>query len=1151
MGISAKDSSAFSHVSHYFPLGAGLFGQGIFDSPNELQVYIPNGNAIELVKNGGTSFLINGPQYYAILKGEQIRTGQTDTCLFVYGLKVNYDTVNLAGIKSYHSNVHKIRNSAIQVGDSVNSILHRRLYFQNTPRCFNIELMRRDTVHPLRCESYAKSAVALLPPSAKRLSIDDHYCYGYDFKVIEFNLENTKPGCMSSFVQFNPDFKNDSNDWNLLNDINYGDMRRNVFLNPNPPYRGYDIEGPNSGKFYWVYNDTLFPKTSIQEVNVALIVGNGLAPSMCLDTVYYSNFASFPRLTADIVFADNQSKKHNVCSDTTVFVSIPNGTFQSNSLANYSSWYNIYLQTGDTLEKYDETYHWVLDHPNYPGKKVNYTILERYKFQNQMTTLVQTDTIVTAIVHQYKAIALPGIGLNILKNQISQLGFDNSDLPDSVILDLIWNNVGTIGLPASGSKGCIDTTGFGDQIKYYYRIHSSSILNYKDSSYLPADSFLLNGKRLKAYPFKVKKNGSYQIFREVGSYFPSYCPVQEHVNLAVGFDAKVSFSDTIVCQGRIVEATPEFRYYNIDSLANGDLDTLDYWTLRRGQAGSTNREGLTIWDYSKEDDSNLNTATIFGAFPYAKIGYGSPGILLGNELNGIYYKSPGIYTLRVLAKDSNQCTDTIQQKLYITGPKAGFYTDIVTPNCKTILEFFDTSKIVDPCEEKGLPPCDFIYKWTIDWGDGTAPLEYLKQLPKQIGHDYTSNGFYRITLIIESILGCKDTVSQDVFIPGPGPKFIPETPIVICVNDSVKFRNESANFTASSQWLWNFGDGYYSPQIDTTSLYHQYTVPGLYDVYLSQYDSIANTGKYCAAVYPDVGNGQAKITIRVLAYDQVKLNAKPLVVCVGDTIHLEAELISDNTYFNYYWTINGTLNKNKSLKYDFVPNKKGAFNVSWAVDTGLFTSLMCPAYDSIVVYADSVFADFDIDDSQLPTFCFNNMSQYAVSYRWGYFHDADITKQQLEFKENAKQFEPERSICQSFLQHPGKNWVCLEATNALGCKDTICKEVNNDYQIGIKPPNVFTPLSKDGFEGLDDDGLKGNNQFNIYVKNVDFYKLIIYDRWGVEVFRSDNSEHDWNGRVQNTGNDCPAGTYYYILEYRYRGFDKNEPSLNGVVRLIR
>lgn len=1152
LGISVRDSSAFATVKSKKLLPAGLFGAGAYDFSYEVNVYVPAGNLLTLnPRDNSPKAYVNGPQYFKVDPKYRMETSKDDSVYFIYAFKAYIDTIPKEFVRKRHSQLGRVQTTGYVKGDSVNPDLHRQLFYERYPRCFNIRLNLRDTVHPFKCESEAGAAVALMPPSAKKLGIADHYCYGYGNKVVDFQLSETKPGCLASHVWFNPDYINEPNNWQLVNNLYYGEVKRGSFLGSSAPYRGYGIEGPNGGRFYWVYNDSVLQNKNIQSINVGLIIGNGLDPNVCADTVYYNKFATFPRLKAGITFAEKNTDQYHACAGDKVWVTIPGRDPDANALADFSGWYMVNNSTGDTVEMITEEYKRVADHPKYPGKKVNYTIVTRYKESGLGLQAYQTDTIVTAVVKKYKAVALPGVGFNQLKEKIANLGFDITEIADTVILDMIWNGVGTIGVPSSGSKGCVDTAGFGQELDYYYRVYDADILSYKDSSLLPSDSVITSGGvKKRAYPFNPKMNSSYAIYHFVESYYPSWCPLENYVTLGVGFKNEVILSDTIICQGRSIFAEPKFRYFDIDSTTSLSYDTLDYWFLRQSQAGSTNREGVTYWDLSKEDDDKTKPATIFGAFPYVKLGVGLPGFWIGNEPGAIYYKKPGTFTMRVAASDSNGCRDTFTQKIYVTGPEAGFYTDIVTPNCKTILELFDTSKIIDPCVLAGHDPCDNIYKWTIDWGDGSAPLEYLKQLPKQIGHDYKENGYFRITLKIESILGCTDTMIRQVFIPGPSPKFIPETRLTICVNDSVAFRNFTSNYSGSSQWLWDFGDGFYAPQFDTGTVSHQYNKTGQFEVYLSQYDSIANSGKYCPAVFPDITAGQSKIIVTVIPYDTVTLSANPIVVCVGEPVTIKANLKTSLNYTNYVWnTPYGIVNTN-SREIPFVPRKKGKFSISWMADTMGLNRGVCPDYDTIQVYADSVYADFVIDDSKRPVYCFRNRSKWAQSYRWGFFHDTDITVRRLKFETDETQNYPDSVICRNFIEHQGVNWVCLEARNELGCLDTVCRKLEVFFQLGIKPPNVFTP-NDDGFLNLDKDGLPGNNQFNIYTENVELYHLFIYDRWGVLVFESEDQTYDWNGRLFNVGHECSEGTYYYLLEYRYKGKDDKEPPINGVIKLIR
>ncbi len=86
-------------------------------------------------------------------------------------------------------------------------------------------------------------------------------------------------------------------------------------------------------------------------------------------------------------------------------------------------------------------------------------------------------------------------------------------------------------------------------------------------------------------------------------------------------------------------------------------------------------------------------------------------------------------------------------------------------------------------------------------------------------------------------------------------------------------------------------------------------------------------------------------------------------------------------------------------------------------------------------------------------------------------------------------------------------------TNANGCAATVALTV---IKADTAIPNIFTP-NNDGF----------NDVFKI--KGLESYpgsQLIIFNRWGNEVYRADNYLNNWDG-----GN-LAEGTYYYILNRR-------------------
>lgn len=88
-------------------------------------------------------------------------------------------------------------------------------------------------------------------------------------------------------------------------------------------------------------------------------------------------------------------------------------------------------------------------------------------------------------------------------------------------------------------------------------------------------------------------------------------------------------------------------------------------------------------------------------------------------------------------------------------------------------------------------------------------------------------------------------------------------------------------------------------------------------------------------------------------------------------------------------------------------------------------------------------------------------------------------------------------------------------------------------------PNVFTPTNA-GVLGLD-------NLFYIKTKNIETWSMLIYDRWGKEMYKSTNPDEYWKGDTEG-GGQAPAGVYYYMIT----GTCQNSTyKKDGFVQLIR
>jgi len=57
--------------------------------------------------------------------------------------------------------------------------------------------------------------------------------------------------------------------------------------------------------------------------------------------------------------------------------------------------------------------------------------------------------------------------------------------------------------------------------------------------------------------------------------------------------------------------------------------------------------------------------------------------------------------------------------------------------------------------------------------------------------------------------------------------------------------------------------------------------------------------------------------------------------------------------------------------------------------------------------------------------------------------------------------------------------------------------------------------------------------------------LIIYNRWGSEVYRASAYNNDWDGTCN--GKPLPVGAYYYTLEL----YDEVERSYQGLINIMR
>lgn len=592
------------------------------------------------------------------------------------------------------------------------------------------------------------------------------------------------------------------------------------------------------------------------------------------------------------------------------------------------------------------------------------------------------------------------------------------------------------------------------------------------------------------------------IYKEAGAYTVNFyienenrCYGTYNQKLILGFNMHMKF-DTIICPGIKVKFKDSIFY---------QYSSVGYWhNLARKQQGKESFK----WDFDDGRGFVTDTANPVITFP-----------------------AKGIYKIRLAAKDSSDCLDTLTKKINVGGVYAGIKNITKKIICNDILQFFDSS-----FSDFG-PPADSLVKFYWEFGDKRNP-SYLKDP----FHYYKNFGQFTIIHKIENTRGCKDSATINLKIEGPEPNFDIVSDTVACVPFTAEFKNTS---TKTKDYIWYFGDPLKS-KLSTnkdTNVKFTYSKPGIYYIYLFGSDSVVNpnTGNsiyYCSATFPDSTSLKPAIRrIVVLPIPRVDFFVDSLL-CKGKPFAVTDN--SDPIYKRYKWV----LEKTDSIE---TTNKTGVLNPK---DTGMFSIKYTPfynpqgpyqryCYDTIrkKVKITEVLASIDfIKDDFCPIYTFTNSSKGYKSIKWDLGHSASGDENNIKY---------ENVVTHSYVPDTGTFYPCLFVESEYGCRDTVCKEFKIKFTIKAVVPNVFTP----------DNGDDLNDAFDIVMENAEEYNLYIYNRWGQLVYHSDrdgsrNDGINWTGKTQMTSANCPDGTYFYIFKYKFKCEDKKREA-HGIVTLIR
>ncbi|MFM7080153.1 MAG: PKD domain-containing protein [Bacteroidota bacterium] len=256
-------------------------------------------------------------------------------------------------------------------------------------------------------------------------------------------------------------------------------------------------------------------------------------------------------------------------------------------------------------------------------------------------------------------------------------------------------------------------------------------------------------------------------------------------------------------------------------------------------------------------------------------------------------------------------------------------------------------------------------------------------------------------------------------------------------------------------------------------------------------------------------NLSKSITINIKDLPEATLYA-PDSICLGDDNRNVTFAASNGVPpFTFTYQVNGSANQTISSNSNTVAvpiptNSLGSFNYSLIgiADSGP------PGCSRIIskattVVVDDIIADFisaPVACPFAPNIAFSEATANGVSWQW-------------EFGDGT--FGSGSSV-QHLYEVGGTFEITMIATSAIGCKDTIAKDIDVIQPFRIWMPNAFTP-----------NGDAKNEKFLPVTTSVSNYNLNIFNRWGSLVFQTQDPDEGWNGKF--AGSDATEGVYVYVL----------------------
>jgi gliding motility-associated-like protein len=467
-------------------------------------------------------------------------------------------------------------------------------------------------------------------------------------------------------------------------------------------------------------------------------------------------------------------------------------------------------------------------------------------------------------------------------------------------------------------------------------------------------------------------------------------------------------------------------------------------------------------------------------------------------------------TLQNPVKDYAQQSDYLVS-LTVTNDKGCSSTQTQTLSTFEKPDTRISASIISPCFDdnafvvsfKNINPLAKISSYY--WEDEKGKIYNANPLPIS----FDNPGKHLLKLIVSTSNGCQDSgyTTFNVYSNPTGEIVYNKT--VGCMGEDFEFKSLLTGQTSPvSKYTWNLGNG---NTANGPAVITNYKTDGDFSVNLKVEDQYG-----CKSEFEPVD-------IKVLKMPVFTINSQS--TCINEPLKMEIEgLDKFSPVSNWVWNFGDGKTSTKPIP-THVYRTPGTYKVSASVTSDMGCTYKAVNNAAVVV-------------NELPSVNFEyNKAQWGFDETVVDFNaitSGDVVNYVWDFGNGKTSTQPKNEIRYDVA---GYFNVSLTITNNKGCVNSIKKDILVVPPFDAYVPTAFTP---NGDGKNDYFGMEG-------VEFIKTFKMQIINRWGQQIFVTNNVDVKWDGRSNNA--PMPCDVYSYVITLT--DAEDRPYSLSGTLELIR